>query len=801
MAMDDDPYEAFMRSINKIEEKKETVVMQHGDELREVDGVDAYIAQQAKGKKAEVSMAVAERRWQDAAAVEKGNVMREVQELEKPWEQEGSTWATVLSGIAPAGIVEKVQDAVAEENMSTPFKTVSFVVPRVVTGSSLVMVAPKGAGKSTCSAVCAVIHAAERRVKGPRMPTVVAVSPSREGANNLFMTLLSLCNKLGLTLVTFHSGCDREEQYRLAKKGFDIAVGTPGGLLAVSTGKSPAFTFTNTSLLVVDDAGAAFAKSFETQMDQLADQCARKDKRLFYNTSWYSPRLDHALKAMVGSYGGSAHVIEFKEKGTSAPPSRRQARSSGAPPKAFAPPAPSPVPVAPPRTKATVTLPQNAPEPPAPSKSIFGNRKPWEPPVAATPATPAALTGPVPPAVDPHTAFITMNPEPGPKLPSVTAAIAKHLAQLNSRKKNEDDSSSGKGRENPDGAGRGTGWERSRDRDNSRGKDRDRSREWGSDRKKDRKIRSSSSSSSERSKSKKKKTKDTTRERSRSNDRKRGRRDRSRSRSRDKSRDKKKDGRGRDRSRERSRDRSRDRDRKNDKNKPRKVRDRSEDSERRDRTHRKKDNERNQERSNNRDGSKDRDRDRDREKDKKRGRDRSRSRDRDTGSAEKSKRNRDKSRSRSRSRDKKRSRERSRDREKTRNRERNRDRSRSRDKKHDKEKSRDRDGSRNRERRDRERSRGRERSRVKDKRGRERSRENRSRSRSRSRDNKRDRSRSRSRSRDETRSKDRCDARNRKRQASSEKRKRRPSSSTETKEKKRRRSTTDSSSKSKRRRR
>ncbi|KAJ9457250.1 hypothetical protein DIPPA_70176 [Diplonema papillatum] len=176
-------------------------------------------------------------------------------------------------------------------------------------GRDLIATAPTGEGKTFAYLVPMVMHIGRQPDSNCQGPKAVVLTPTRELANQVYDEALPLCKAAGLSILPIIGGVDKTQQYKLARRGFDVAVGTPGRLDDLVSGK--AFTFLNTTWLTLDEFDKLFDMGFEVDVKKLVSQI-RPDRQVNCFSATSNPVLEKRVVSLLFAGALSTDVIKLQ---------------------------------------------------------------------------------------------------------------------------------------------------------------------------------------------------------------------------------------------------------------------------------------------------------------------------------------------------------------------------------------------------------------------------------------------------------------------------------------------------------
>ena len=178
---------------------------------------------------------------------------------------------------------KKIQSEIAKFPKPTPIQAASW--PYLLSGRDVIGVAETGSGKTFAfgvPAVEALVHGGKKNdYAGIK---VLAISPTRELASQIYDNLVILTDKLGLECCCVYGGVPKDDQRRQLKKS-DIVVATPGRLLDLI--QEGSVDLSNVNYLVLDEADRMLEKGFEEDIKNIIGQTSSKNRQtLMFTATW-----------------------------------------------------------------------------------------------------------------------------------------------------------------------------------------------------------------------------------------------------------------------------------------------------------------------------------------------------------------------------------------------------------------------------------------------------------------------------------------------------------------------------------
>jgi len=165
-----------------------------------------------------------------------------------------------LLSFSHVSLNKEIQSEIAKFPKPTPIQAASW--PYLLSGRDVIGVAETGSGKTFAfgvPAVNALVQNGDNK-KQYNGIKVLAISPTRELASQIYDNLIILTDKVGLECCCVYGGVPKDDQRRQLKKS-DIVVATPGRLLDLL--QEGSVDLSNVNYLVLDEGDRMLEKGFE----------------------------------------------------------------------------------------------------------------------------------------------------------------------------------------------------------------------------------------------------------------------------------------------------------------------------------------------------------------------------------------------------------------------------------------------------------------------------------------------------------------------------------------------------------
>ena len=134
-----------------------------------------------------------------------------------------------LSSFDALGIAENLINRLSELGIDKPTPIQEQAIPALLSGQDLMGLAQTGTGKTAAYLLPLIQKLSEEKTgKGPRLPRVLVLAPTRELAHQVSISLRDFSRGITLRYVTICGGERYNNQISALKKGVDFIVATPG---------------------------------------------------------------------------------------------------------------------------------------------------------------------------------------------------------------------------------------------------------------------------------------------------------------------------------------------------------------------------------------------------------------------------------------------------------------------------------------------------------------------------------------------------------------------------------------------
>ena len=190
------------------------------------------------------------------------------------------------------GVGAGLVDALREQGIEEPFEVQRKTIPEALLGRDVCCRAPTGSGKTLAFGLPLVSLASKA---GPKRPTSLILTPTRELAEQIKGVLKPLADSIGLGVASVYGGTPYKNQLRRLNQGVEILVACPGRLIDLL--ERDALRLDEVGIVVLDEADRMADMGFMRPVCSILDKCM-KDRQ----TILFSATLDEDVAEIVESY-------------------------------------------------------------------------------------------------------------------------------------------------------------------------------------------------------------------------------------------------------------------------------------------------------------------------------------------------------------------------------------------------------------------------------------------------------------------------------------------------------------------
>lgn len=208
------------------------------------------------------------------------------------------------------GLSEGALAAVERLGYGEPTPVQEQAIPFVLEGRDVIAAASTGTGKTAAFLLPALSVLPRARGRN-RAPRVLVVSPTRELAQQIARTAMTVARKTGHFVTTVFGGTPYGPQIKELRGGTDILIATPGRLKDLM--KRGVVNLGSIQTLVLDEADRMLDMGFLPDVTTIVD--ATPDCR---QTLLFSATIDHSIQKNLGSLLTNPAIVEIARNGETA---------------------------------------------------------------------------------------------------------------------------------------------------------------------------------------------------------------------------------------------------------------------------------------------------------------------------------------------------------------------------------------------------------------------------------------------------------------------------------------------------
>ena len=207
--------------------------------------------------------------------------------------------ATIESTFGALGLGDGIVRALAAQGVTTPFPIQAGTIPASIEGRHVLGRAATGSGKTVAFGAPLIerllrTKSKEKRQVG-RSPRALILAPTRELAEQINRTMLSITREVGLFTVLITGGTKQQPQVASLEKGVDIVIGTPGRLEDLIDQRR--LNLGRVEIAVLDEADHMAELGFIEPVGRLLRQTHPESQKLLFSAT-----LDKEVEALVNEF-------------------------------------------------------------------------------------------------------------------------------------------------------------------------------------------------------------------------------------------------------------------------------------------------------------------------------------------------------------------------------------------------------------------------------------------------------------------------------------------------------------------
>lgn len=182
-------------------------------------------------------------------------------------------------------LIEPIQQALQEENYSTPTPIQAQAIPYILQGRDILGIAQTGTGKTAAFAIpiLQLLKNSEVITHKRRKVRALVVTPTRELAIQIDESFKAYGRHTGLLSTVVFGGVGQSPQVNAIRQGVDVLIATPGRLLDI-IGQG-FLSLHNVEMFVLDEADRMLDMGFIHDVKQLLTLLPVKKQTLFFSAT------------------------------------------------------------------------------------------------------------------------------------------------------------------------------------------------------------------------------------------------------------------------------------------------------------------------------------------------------------------------------------------------------------------------------------------------------------------------------------------------------------------------------------
>ncbi len=193
---------------------------------------------------------------------------------------------------AELGLCDEIVATLSDKGITFPFPIQALTIPDALAGKDVCGKAKTGSGKTLAFGLPVLQTLAKAQ---PKLPTALALVPTRELANQVCDELKPAAAAVGRSVLAVYGGAPIEKQITKLENGIDMVIATPGRMIDLIERKAVAVT--SVSHVVVDEADRMADMGFLPQVEWILRN-VEKDRQ----TLLFSATLDGAVNTLIRRY-------------------------------------------------------------------------------------------------------------------------------------------------------------------------------------------------------------------------------------------------------------------------------------------------------------------------------------------------------------------------------------------------------------------------------------------------------------------------------------------------------------------
>ncbi|HCU81067.1 MAG: RNA helicase [Chloroflexi bacterium] len=172
---------------------------------------------------------------------------------------------------------KRIMDAIKTSGYTTPTPIQSRSIPKILQGHDVMGLAQTGTGKTAAFTIPIIQNLLTRQ---QRQLSALILAPTRELAEQIHLTSVSLGKGTGLRSIAIYGGVSKNSQISKLRKGINIAIACPGRLLDLVGDKH--IDLSHINILVLDEADRMCDMGFIPDIRRIIKLLPTQRQTLFF---------------------------------------------------------------------------------------------------------------------------------------------------------------------------------------------------------------------------------------------------------------------------------------------------------------------------------------------------------------------------------------------------------------------------------------------------------------------------------------------------------------------------------------
>ncbi len=208
------------------------------------------------------------------------------------------------------GLPQGALDALDKLGFEKPTPVQAAAIPVALGGRDIIAAASTGTGK-TAAFLLPLMGALPKDRSAGRKPRVLVVTPTRELAQQIAGTAMTIGRTCGHFVTTLYGGTKYQRQIRELRGGCDVIIATPGRLCDLIERK--AADLSGVQALVLDEADRMLDMGFLPDVTRIVEKLPEQRQTLLFSAT-----IDDSIRRNLGGLLHDAETIQIAQKGQTA---------------------------------------------------------------------------------------------------------------------------------------------------------------------------------------------------------------------------------------------------------------------------------------------------------------------------------------------------------------------------------------------------------------------------------------------------------------------------------------------------